>query len=178
MQGSKNVNKRTLISFGAVLLMLALVTVTVAAMPYWHHVSGTYWYAGPYENVTLVPHGANCIVECDGSYDFDGDLDGIATMHFVILSHGSCDEAVPGALKSELTAEGSFTGTVLGKDGGFTFDYKGKEWPAGPGEQSVKVKYTVTSGSGELKDLRGKFDVSYVMGDDFDSYDGKLYFED
>ena len=65
-------------------------------------------------------------------------------------------------------------GPVNGKSGTFDFKYVGKAWPAEPGELAGTARIIILSGKGELSNLHGKLDVTYIMGDDFDRFTGKI----
>ncbi len=173
-------NKRTLM-VGSIIFVALVLVVSIAAASSRFNVAGQYLLGEPVENVTATPQGANCIIEADLTYPFLGDLVGEAKVHFRVLVHGPCEQADPFAFKETYWGKGTFTGeAIMGKAGTkagtFDFDYKGKGWPAPLGEQAVQAQIRVISGTGELENLHGKLDVTYIMGEAFDSYDGWLRF--
>ena len=97
------------------------------------------------------------------------------------MVHGPCTAEVPppqGVYESNLKARGTFSGEVLGMAGSFDFTYEGKEWPFEvPGDLGVAARIVVLSGTGELDNLHGVLDVTYLVGDIFDSYSGNIHFD-
>jgi hypothetical protein len=140
------------------------------------YVSGSLWWAGEPSNVVMRPAGNNCFIDVDVPYFFDGDLFGNATLHFKVVSHGLCP-AAPFQYNENLKAQGTFDGEVDGKIGTFDLKLVGKGWPAEPGELALTAKIVVLSGTGELANLHGVLDVSYIMGDATDSYSGQIHFD-
>jgi hypothetical protein len=139
-------------------------------------VSGSLWWAGPPGIPVFRPAGNNCIIDVDVPYEFDGNLIGEATLHFTVVSHGLCP-AGPFDYNENLKAQGTFFGTVNDKEGTFDLKFVGKGWPAEPGELALTAKIVVLSGTGELANLHGVLDVSYIMGDATDSYSGQIHFD-
>lgn len=166
------------ILFVIVLAMVALVVITApasATRP--TDVSGKIGFAGPPTNLVMQTSGKNCIIDVDVIYAFyDGDLNGTAPVHLRVVSHGPCP-VEQFQYNENLHASGTFVGEVDGKTGTFDFKYVGKGWPAEPSELALTAKIVVLSGTGELENLHGVFDVSYIMGDEFDSFSGQIHFD-
>ena len=97
------------------------------------------------------------------------------------MVHGPCTADVPpgqGLYDANLKARGTFTGEVLGAYGTFDFTYEGKEWPyEQPGDLGLAARIVILSGTGDLANLHGVLDVTYVVGDAFDSYSGRIHFD-
>lgn len=169
-------NKRVL--FVILLALVALVVVSIpvlAAKP--TLVEGKFAYAGPPTNIVMRQAGDNCIIDADLVYRFyDGALDGFAPFHFRIVSHGPCP-AGPFDNTENLKARGTFDGTVNGKPGTLVLNYEAKGWPADPGELALTGRITILSGTGSLRNLHGVLNLSYLMGDDYDTYAGQLHFD-
>jgi hypothetical protein len=165
--------------FGASALLAILVLIAVAssasAQAVMYPVSGEYGIVDVYdvENATAVPVGNFCRVEVDAAYPFTGDLVGTADLHFWALIHGPCGSDFF-AYKENYMATGTFTGTVLDKEGTLDLFYQGRGWPAEVGEQAVSSKIIIRSGTGELEGAKGVLAVTYVMGDVVDSYEGHV----
>lgn len=157
------------------LILLVLVAPASATAP--AGVSGQYWLTEPPANLQMRPAGNNCIIDVDMTYPFTGDLIGTAVAHFRVVSHGPCENNMPFSYDESLKAKGTFTGEVLGQAGTFDFIYEGKGWPAAPGEEALDVRIVILSGTGGLEGLHGMLDVTYVMGDAFDSYEGQVHFD-
>jgi len=168
-------NKRILPVILLALITLILITVPAsAAIP--TEVSGKIAFAGQ-PTVEMRPAGHKCIADVDVPYAFyDGNLEGHALVHLRVVSHGPCP-AMPFENKENIKGMGTFTGTVDGKSGTFDFTYQGKAWPAEPGDLALTASIVILSGTEELTDLHGVLKVSYLMGDDYDSYSGKIHFD-
>ncbi len=169
-------NKRILF-----VIMLALVAFTVIAAPASAtkatDASGKLAWAGPPSNLVQRSAGDNCIIDVDVPYVFyDGNLDGFADLHFKVVSHGPCP-AAPFENNENLKASGTFTGQVDGKTGTFDLTYQGRGWPADPGELALTARIVILSGTEDLANLHGVLDVTFLMGDDFDSYTGQIHFD-
>lgn len=165
--------KRKLLLFMLVLIILTIIVAPAsAANP--TEVTGKIAFAGP-PTIVMRPAGRNCIADVDVPWVFyDGNLEGLAAVHLRVISHGPCP-AMPYQNKENIKASGTFDGVVNGKSGTFDFKYVGKAWPAEPGELAGTAHIIILSGTGELSDLHGKLDVSYNMGDIYDSYVGKIH---
>jgi len=168
-------NKRILLVTMLTLLALVVISTPVSAtIP--TDVYGKIMFAGP-PTVVFRPAGNNCIGDVDVIWAFiDGDLEGFAPVHLRVVSHGPCP-AMPFQNQENIKASGTFSGEVDGKSGTFDFNYVGRAWPADPGELALTASIVVLSGTDELSNLRGELDVSYNMGDDFDSYSGQIHFD-
>jgi hypothetical protein len=170
------------IVFGAALALIALMTIAApaSATPP-TEVSGEYWLnTSPPTKLAWRPAGNNCILEVDLTYPFTGDLDGDAVFHYRLVSHGPCTAEIPAmpfAHDETLKAVGTFTGRVKDRSGSFDFTYEGRAWPAEPGELALTARIVVLSGTGDLTGLHGVLDVSYIMGEAFDSYSGQIHFD-
>jgi hypothetical protein len=144
-------------------------------------VSGEYGLnTSPPTNLVWRPAGNNCILEVDLTYPFTGDLVGDAVFHYRIVSHGPCTADMPPAPfahDENLKAVGTFTGQVKDRSGSFDFIYEGRAWPAEPDELALTARIVVVSGTGELAGLHGVLDVTYMMGEPFDSYSGQIHFD-
>ena len=165
------------ILFVTVLVIIALMAIAVPASAIKPTmVNGTFGFAGPPMNIVEKPAGKNCIIDVDIVYAFVGDLNGSAPFHFRVVSHGPCP-AAPFQYDENLKAQGTFEGTVAGKEGTFDLTYVGRAWPADPDELALTAQIVVLSGTGELENLHGVLDVSYLAGDLFDSYSGQIHFD-
>ena len=164
--------------FGVALALVALLTLALpASATQSNAVSGKMEYASQPPIPEFRQAGHNCFISLDlGYHFFDGDLDGVATLHWNIVSHGPCP-AGPFQYDENLKARGTFVGTVDGKEGTFDLIFVGRGWPAETGEPALTAKIVVLSGTGELANLHGLLEVSYNMGDAFDSYSGKMHFD-
>ena len=166
-----------------VLLALVLVTSVVApaSATTLTDVNGTYSLAqSTMDYMEWQPAGNNCKLECGFTYPFEGDLVGTATFHYSLMVHGPCTADVPppqGMYFTTLKAWGTFAGRVVDKPGTFTFTYEGREWPWQPGELGVRARIVILSGTEELENLHGMLDVTYVVGDLFDTYSGQIHFD-
>jgi hypothetical protein len=159
----------------AVLVVLGVVTgPAFASTPI--DVSGTMAYAGPPTNLVMQTAGHNCIIDVDVAYAFSEDMVGIAPFHFRAVSHGACP-AAPFQYSENLKARGTFTGAVWGKAGSLELEFVAKGWPAEPGELAMTGKIIILSGSGELANLRGVLDVTYLMDSGYDAYAGQFHFD-
>lgn len=168
-------NRRILSLILAALIALLVITGTAfASTPV--DVSGTMAYASPFTNLEMQTAGENCIVDVDLSYAFSGDMVGIAPFHFRVVSHGPCP-GMPFQYTENLRGRGTFDGSVGDKEGGLVLDFVAKAWPSEPGELALVGKITILTGTGELANLHGSLDVSYIMGDEFDSYAGQFHFD-
>jgi len=127
------------------------------------------------------PAGNNCKLEAGFTYPFEGDLVGTATFQYSLMVHGPCTADLPppqGVYDANLKAWGTFTGTVVGKSGTFNFTYEGREWPYGqPGDLGLRARIVILSGTEELENLHGVLDVTYMVGDPFDTYSGQIHFD-
>ena len=169
--------KKRILSLILVALVALLVGVTgpaFASAPI--DVSGIMAYAGPFTNVEMRTAGDNCIVELDLSYAFSGDMVGIAPFHFRAVTHGPCP-AGPFQYSENLKARGTFYGSVEDKEGSLNLVFVANTWPVEPGELALTGKIIILSGTGELENLHGLLDVSYIMGDEYDSYSGQFHFD-
>jgi hypothetical protein len=63
------------------------------------------------------------------------------------------------------------------KAGSLNLEFVSTAWPAEPGELALVGKIIILSGTGELANLHGLLDVSYIMGDAYDSYSGQFHFD-
>lgn len=169
-------NKRMLFCTLLALVGLSMLVGTASATAP-TEVSGTYSIVDVYEILGARPAGNNCILEVDAEYPFSGDLEGTAYAHFKAVIHGPCETAAPFANREMYHAKGTFVGTVLGQAGTFDFTYEGRGWPAEPGEQAVAARIVVLTGTGDLENLHGVLEVSYIMGETFDSYTGQVHFD-
>ena len=115
--------------FGTLLAVLVLMVVTLGVSASTNvDVGGTYEFY--YDEPTVVmPLGHFCYIEARGRYPFSGDLEGEAVFDFQVISHGSCETALPFANKEDLRGHGTFTGKVLGEAGTLDMDYRGRGWP-------------------------------------------------
>ena len=174
-------NKRSL--FGIVLALVAVMTsVAPASATPPTDVNGTYSVSeSTLDYMEWQPAGNNCMLECGFTYPFEGDLAGEATFHYSIMVHGPCTAEVPppqGRYYATLKAWGTFTGEVVGESGAFTFTYEGREWPYGqPGDLALLARIVILSGTEELEGLHGVLDVTYMVGDSFDTYSGQIHFD-
>jgi hypothetical protein len=164
--------------FGVVVGLVALLTaaVPVLATPP-TDVRGEYWLGNPMMMPTLREAGGNCFITVDLEYPFTGDLSGTALFHYRVVSHGPCAQALPFAHNENLKAWGTFYGEVSGRAGSFDFVYQGKGWPAEPGELALTARIVILSGTEGLSNLHGVLEVSYIMGQAFDSYVGQIHFD-
>lgn len=168
-------NRRILTLILVALIALLVITGSAfASTPM--EVSGTMAYAGPFTNLEMRTAGDNCVIDVDLSYAFSGDMQGVAPFHFRVVSHGSCP-AMPFQYSENLKARGTFDGYVGDKEGSLDLEYVAKAWPAEPGELALTGKIIILSGTGDLANLHGLLDVSYIMGDGFDSYSGQFHFD-
>jgi hypothetical protein len=174
-------NKRIL--FGMVLALVAVMTFAApaSATPP-REVSGRYSLSGStLEYIRWRPAGNNCKLECSITYPFEGDLEGAATFYYSIMVHGPCTADVPppqGLYDANLKAWGTFTGEVVGEPGTFDFTYEGREFPYGqPGDLALTARIVILSGTEALSNLHGVVDVTYTVGDAFDSYSGWIHFD-
>lgn len=167
---------RRILSFILVALIALLVITGSAFASTSMEVSGTMAYAGPFTNLEMQSAGDNCIIELDLPYAFSGDMQGSVPFHFRVVSHGACP-AAPFQYAENLKAQGTFTGSVGDKEGSLELKFVAKAWPAEPGDLALTGKIIILSGTGELAHLHGLLDVSYIMGNDFDSYAGQLHFD-
>ena len=158
------------------LAVLALIAVasSASAKAVRVPVSGTYGVVDVYDPPTNVtPVGKFCRLETDAHYPFYGDLQGTANLHFWVLIHGPCD-ADFFAYKESYRATGTFEGTVLGEEGTLELFYQGRGWPADVGEEAVASKIIIRSGTEALEGAKGVLSVTYLMGDQVDSYEGHV----
>jgi hypothetical protein len=161
----------------ALVALIALLVITVPAFASTAtDVSGTLAWAGPPTNIEMKTAGDNCIIDLDLPYAFNGDMQGIASFHFRIVSHGACP-AGPFQYAENLKARGTFVGEVWDKQGSLDLKFVATAWPADPGELALVGKIIILSGAGELANLHGLLDVSYIMGDDYDFYSGQFHFD-
>jgi hypothetical protein len=161
----------------ALVALIALLVITVPAVASTAtDVSGTMAYAGPFTNLEMKTAGENCIIDLDLSYAFEGDMQGIAPFHFRVVSHGACP-VEPFQYSENLKARGTFDGKVWDKEGSLDLEFVSKAWPADPGELALVGKIFILSGTGELANLHGLLDVSYIMGNTYDSYSGQFHFD-
>jgi hypothetical protein len=173
-------NKRNLFVFGLAMLMLCLMVLpALASQPF--SVGGKLAYAGPPSNLEWRPAGNNCIIDVDVPYVFyDGNLNGLASTHFRVVSHGACTADVPAnpfENNESLKASGTFVGSVDGKEGSFDFTYEARAWPADPGDLALTGRIVILSGYGELANLHGVLKIDYVMGEAYDTYTGQIHFD-
>ena len=174
-------NKRVLL--GAVWTLVALMTLAApvsASVPI--EVSGTYSLSGAtLQYLRWQPAGNNCQLDAGFAYPFEGDLEGSAVFHYSIMVHGPCTADVPppqGLYDANLKAWGTFTGEVVGEPGTFDFTYEGREFPYGqPGDLALTARIVILSGTEALANLHGVVDVTYTVGDAFDSYSGRIHFD-
>jgi hypothetical protein len=179
--GRNPMYKRSLFGTALALIVVMTVVAPVSATPP-TDVNGTYsLYGSTLEYLEWQPAGNNCKLECGFTYPFEGDLVGTATFHYSIMVHGPCTADVPppqGVDYATLKAWGTFTGEVVGESGTFTFTYEGREWPYGqPGDLALRARIVILSGTEELENLHGVLDVTYMVGDPFDTYSGQIHFD-
>jgi hypothetical protein len=161
----------------ALVALIALLVITVPAFASTAtDVSGTMGWAGEPTNFEERTAGDNCIMEMDLPYWFDGDMQGFASFHFRIVSHGACP-AGPFQYSENLKARGTFVGSVGDKAGSLDLKFVSTAWSADLGESALVGKIFILSGTEELANLHGVLDVSYIMGDDYDSYTGQFHFD-
>ena len=162
-----------------IILLLTLVLAVPASATPPTEVSGSRSMSAPPANRTWRPAGNNCIVEVDLSYAYEGDLEGTSSTHFRIVSHGPCgpNGPVPYKYHETLKARGTFTGDVGGKSGTFDFTETAEVWPADPGEVALTGRIVILSGTGELANLHGLLDVSWVKGEHYSTYSGRIHFD-
>ena len=168
-------NKRILSLILVALIALLVITVPAVASTSFD-VSGTMAYAGPPTNLVMKTAGENCFIDVDLPYEFSGDMDGEAPFHWRVVSHGSCP-AGPFQYSENLKARGTFDGSVGDKEGSLYLEFVATAWPAEPGELALVGKIIILSGTGELANLHGLLDVSYIMGNNYDSYSGQFHFD-
>jgi hypothetical protein len=169
-----------------VTLTLAVVALAAIAAPVSAttptQVSGTYALApSPPSYMRWQPAGENCKLAVGLTYDFVGDLAGKADFDYSIMVHGPCTADMPpgqGVYISNLKAKGTFTGEVLGTYGTFDFTYEGMEWPFEvSGDLGVAARIVILSGTDGLANLHGVLEVTYLVGDPYDTYSGHIHFD-
>jgi hypothetical protein len=172
-------SKRSLFGIVLALAMVMMVVAPASATPP-SDVNGTY-SVSTLDYLEWQPAGNNCKLEAGLTYPFEGDLAGTATFHYSLMVHGPCTADEPpgqGVYYTTLKAWGTFTGEVVGESGTFTFTYEGREWPYGqPGDVGVRARIVIVSGTEDLEDLHGVLDVTYMVGDPFDTYSGQIHFD-
>jgi hypothetical protein len=173
--GGIEMKKRILFAVVLVLFALSIIVMPASAARLPYLVSGTMGWAGPPDNFTFWQSGNNCFMETDLPYWFHGDLEGLASLHWRIVGQGPCPGG-PGQYATNLIARGTFVGAVDGKGGSFELLWVSKEWPAGPGEQSFSGTLFILSGTGELANLHGVLEGSFINGEPADTYSGKIHF--
>jgi hypothetical protein len=171
--------KRICVLLGILLLMSVVVLPSSAsnATP----ISGIRQMAGPPQNREWWPVGKNkCFVKVDLTYEYTGDIVGMSTNHFTILSHGPCEEngPVPYKYRENLRAWGTFTGEVAGVSGSFDFLEIGKVEPVDLGQVAYTGRVHVRSGTDQLEGLKGQLDVSYIKGASATDVQGWVRFGD
>jgi len=168
--------RRRILSATVLTLVILLILAIPASATKAKEVSGTMAYAGAPEHMVFQYAGNTCILDVDLPYQFSGDLEGIATLHWRVVSHGPCPVG-PFQYNENLKARGTFVGMVGDKEGSFDLIFVGKSWPADPGDLALTANIVILSGTGELANLHGVLEVSYIMGDGFDSYSGQIHFD-
>lgn len=174
-------SKRSLFGIVLAVAMVMMVVAPASAAPP-TDVNGTYSLSqSTLDYLKWRPAGNNCKLECGFTYPFEGDLAGTATFHYSAMVHGPCtadEPPPPGVYYVTLWAWGTFTGEVAGKSGTFTFTYEGREWPYGqPGDLGLRARIVIVSGTEDLENLNGVLDVTYMVGDEFDTYSGQIHFD-
>ena len=165
--------KRMYVLLLASLLTLLLVVPVAATKP--AEASGSWWMSALPQNRTWRTAGNTCIIEVDLTLSYDGTLDGTSLEHFWIKSHAPCppDGPVPHLYDETIHVQGTFEGTVDGKEGTFTFVENARNIATGPGPEDYLWigKMVILSGTGDLANLHGIIDLSN------DEYTGRIHFD-
>jgi hypothetical protein len=146
--------KRRILSATVLTLVILLILAIPASATKGIEVSGDMMYAAPPENLVFQYADNTCILDVDLPYQFTGNLVGIATLHWRVVSHGPCPVG-PFQYNENLKARGTFVGTVDGKEGSFDLIFVGKSWPVASGELALTANIVILSGTGGLANLHG-----------------------
>jgi hypothetical protein len=138
-----------LIAVGLVPLQVAVARAT--------DVHGTFT-VGPPTVISITPHDDECIIVLDEAFFPVGDLQGTMNSHFRIEHMGPCGQPAPETFE----AQGTFTGSVLGKTGSFRYTFAGTIDAQGNAQGTVEI--LPLTGTGELAGLRGEITFMGVAG--------------
>jgi hypothetical protein len=108
--------KLMVIPIALVALVFAAAPSVSAAPPI--PASGTFEAVIVFETLKLEPRGNNCLLEVEGSLEFEGTLEGTASGHTTALVFAPCEEVAdnpPGTFRDVFKSNLHFTGTVDGK---------------------------------------------------------------
>jgi hypothetical protein len=158
------------------LIALALVPgVALAAPPIDAH--GTFAFFPDESTFMLTPLGpGGCLLELGGTYEWYGTLEGSGPAALRIILHRACeDESPPFSSRESGHAEGTFTGTVAGRQG--SFQYRFDFHPDGQGEAHGTM--VLGKGTGGLAGIHGvlKFNDDFVCLEcPTSTYDGWIRF--
>lgn len=99
-----------------------------------------------------------CVIELHPSFVFVDDLQGSFTSNFVIEHAGPCDQPAP----QYFSTDGVWAGSILGRQGGFTYNFEGSIDEQGIATGVLSV--VEDSGTGELDDIEGSLTMTGLAG--------------
>jgi hypothetical protein len=164
--------KRITIAVVVVLLSLVLTIPAAASKPV--DVAGSLVSEILWDEAWDVGNRCFAVGEAEVTF-FDGDFVGTGQHYFWSVGHEPC-HAVPGPFQMVETfrQEGTFyDGTVLDKSG--TFDYRCQNVWRPDDPDTLMLRCTITSGTGELSGLHGQYEV-HLTEWPF-SYSGQVHFD-
>ena len=142
---------------------LLLVLIAIGFMPLQATVAratdvqGTFT-VGPPTVMSVTPDDGECIIVLDEAFFPVGDVQGTMNSHFRIEHMGPCGQPAPETFE----AQGTFTGSVLGKTGSFRYTFEGTIDAQGNAQGILEI--LPRTGTGELTGLRGEIHFMGVVG--------------
>jgi hypothetical protein len=138
-----------LISVGSILLQGAVARAAA--------VQGTFT-VGPPTVISVTPDDNECIIVLDEAFFPVGDVQGTMNSHLRIEHMGPCGQPAPETFE----AQGTFTGSVLGKTGSFRYTFEGTIDAQGNAQGTLEI--TPGTGTAGLAGLSGEIHFMGVAG--------------
>lgn len=164
-----------------IIAMLTALTLALSAAPVWAdhdlvEARGTFTASIDIATFTLVPIGANCLLEVDGALHFIGTLEGLASGNTRALVLADCaDVAVnpPGTFADVFRSNLEFIGTIDGEPTIADITYRGK---TAVGGDITAVMILSNGAKGVLHvdaivAVGGTYEGIVLLDDDFDDRD-------
>ena len=120
-------------------------------------VHGTFMVGSP-TVISVTPHDDECIIVLDEAFLLAGDVQGTMNSHFRIEHMGPCGQPAP----ETFSAQGTFTGSVLGTTGSFDYIFEGTIDAQGNAQGTLNI--LPQTGTGGLAGLSGEIHFMGTVG--------------
>jgi hypothetical protein len=138
-------------------LLLGVVSVgSVHADTATQEVSGFFIVSIDPSSISARPVDGACVIKLRATFSFTEALVGSFTAPFSILHFGPCGSPAP----ETFTAKGTYTGSVLGKSGSFSFAFGGTI----DAQRHAQGDLAILQGSGGLAGLQGLLELEGESG--------------